>query len=75
MTLIQMQNELDLISFERAVGFGFFDPLVELDKYEEVYVPDEEDIWLADHYHIISLWESLDSSDFYSDIWEDGLPF
>ena len=32
MTLIQMQNELDLISFERAVGFGFFDPLVELDK-------------------------------------------
>ena len=68
MTLIQMQNELDLISFERAVGFGFFDPLVELDKYEE-------DIWLADHYHTIALWESLDSSDFYSDIWEDGLPF
>ena len=69
MTLIQMQNELDLISFERAVGFGFFDPLV------EVYVPDEEDIWLADHYYAITIWESLDSSDFYSDIWEDGLPF
>ena len=36
---------------------------------------DAEDIWLSKYYHIISLWDSLDSSDFYSDIWEDGLPF
>lgn len=75
MTLLQMKNELDLISFERSIGYGFSDLSVERDMYEEGYLPDEEDIWLSKYYHTISLWESLDSSDFYSDIWEDGLPF
>lgn len=75
MTLIQMKNELDLISFERSIGYGFPDLSVERDQYEEEYLPDEEDIWLSKYYHTIALWDSLDSSDFYSDIWEDGLPF
>lgn len=75
MSLLQMQAEFDLISFEQSVGYGFFDTLVEKDLYEDGYEADQEDDWLCDHYRSVSVWESLDSCEFYNNIWEDGLPF
>lgn len=74
MSLLQMQAEFDLISFERTVGYGFFNTLVEKDLYNSCET-DSEDDWLCEHYRCVSVWESLDSCDFYDNIWEDGLPF